>query len=62
MFSTIKNRALEAAKAVVAVATPIITAAVVDIFAELQKGALVALAAGTTGLTVYLTRNRPKGA
>lgn len=60
MLTTIKNRALEAAKALVAVATPIVTSAIIDIIADIQRGVLVAIAGGATGLTVYFTRNKTK--
>ena len=57
-MSKIINRAAEAAKAIVAAATPIVTAAVVDILAELSTLATGAIAAGATMLTVWLVPNR----
>lgn len=57
-MNKIINRAAEAAKAVVGAATPIITAAVVDIVAELSTLAVGGIAAGATLLTVWLTPNR----
>lgn len=60
-MSKIINRAAAAAKAIVAAATPIVTAAVVDIVAELSTLAEGGIAAAATALLVWLVPNRKTG-
>jgi hypothetical protein len=47
-----------AAKAIVGAATPIITAVVTEVVADLSVLATSAIAAGATALLVYLTPNK----
>lgn len=56
------DRLAEAAKAIVGAATPIVTAAVADVIAELSALAVAGIAAGATALTVWLTPNRKRTA
>lgn len=57
----IRTRAAQAAKAIVAVATPIIVAAITDIVADVQADVVAAITAAITGSLVYLTPNKQKG-
>lgn len=50
----------EARKALVAVGTPIVTALVIDVAAELSLLVTGAIAGAASGLVVYLTRNEPQ--
>ena len=58
MLASITQKAAEAAKAIVAVATPILVDLVVDVMAELSAGLQTAIVAGATGLVVYLVPNK----
>jgi hypothetical protein len=57
----IRTRAAQAAKALVAVATPIIVAAIADIVADVQAGVVAAITAAITGAVVYSTPNKEHG-
>lgn len=58
MLASITQKARVAAKAIVAVATPILVDLVVDVMAELSAGLQTAIVAGATGLVVYLVPNK----
>lgn len=59
MLSELKQKAAEAAKAIVAAATPIVTAFVVDAMADLSVWGVGVIAAGATAFMVWLVPNRP---
>lgn len=59
MLATIRQKAAEAAKAIVGLAMPIVLALVADVMADLSAAAATAIAAGATGLMVWLVPNRP---
>lgn len=56
----IKTRAAQAAKAIVAVATPIIVAAISEIVADVQADVVAAITAALTGVVVYATPNKER--
>lgn len=58
----IAQKAAEAAKAIVGLATPIVTQLVIDILAEVSDAAQVAIVAGATALMVWLVPNKPPAA
>jgi hypothetical protein len=57
-MDAIIDKLANAAKAVVAAATPIITAVVTEVVADLGVMATTGIAAGATALVVYLTPNK----
>lgn len=59
VLDTLRQKAAEAAKALIAVATPIITSLVIDLMGDLTAWAVAAIAAGATGAAVWLVPNRP---
>jgi hypothetical protein len=56
----IRVRAAQAAKALAALATPIIVAAIIDIVADVQAGVVAAITAAITGAVVYSTPNKER--
>lgn len=61
LVERITARAAEAAKAITAVAAPLITALVVDLLEIVGDEARNAIAVAVGGAGVYLTKNRPQG-
>lgn len=59
-METIKRLAAEAAKAIIAVVTPIVVALIVDVFTELSGMAVGGITAAATGAAVYAVANRPR--
>ena len=57
-MDAIVAKLLNAAKAIVAAATPIITAVILEVVADLGVLATSAIAAGATGAIVWLTPNK----
>lgn len=58
-MNSIIARLAEAAKALVAAATPIVTVAVTDILADVSKVAQTGITSLASLVLVYITRNRP---
>lgn len=57
--STILDRLANAAKAIVGAITPIITALIVEVAADLSDLGTAGIAAAATAVLVYLTPNKP---
>lgn len=58
MKNKIIDKGAKAAKAIVALATPVLTTLALDVLAELSQGTEVGIAAAATALIVWLTPNR----
>lgn len=59
MLETIRQKAAEAAKAIVAAVTPIVVTLVADLMADLSAWAVAGIIAGGGAVAVWLTPNRP---
>lgn len=55
-----RDRALESAKAIVGLATPVLTQLAVDTLADLSSSTELGIAAAATAALVWLTPNKPK--
>jgi hypothetical protein len=56
----IQVRLLNAAKAIVAAATPIASLAITEVIADLNNTLSAGIAAAVTSILVYVTKNQPK--